>query len=177
MDNLTDEELYDALIKQQDQRALKKIYERYSGPLFRFIYRFTLNRQAAEDLLQDIFEQLLAGKFSGDSGANVKSWLFTLAKNKSLNFVKKASFETLAPSVLEKAQDQADLENSLIGENLQIKLSLATNQLPPDLLQVWQLRKNSYDYKEIAVRLSIPVGTVKSRFHRLVEFLKKEILE
>ena len=49
------------------------------------------------------------------------------------------------------------------------------NNLSTDLRETWNLRKDGFDYQEIADRLSIPLGTVKSRFHRLTLILRKEL--
>ena len=49
------------------------------------------------------------------------------------------------------------------------------SRMPEELRATWALRKQGQDYKTIAKNLSIPLGTVKSRFHRLVEYLRKEL--
>ncbi|HAZ13165.1 MAG: hypothetical protein A2X86_20785 [Bdellovibrionales bacterium GWA2_49_15] len=97
MDQNSDEDLLRELT-QDPERGLRLIYQRYAGPLFRFIYRFTVNRESAEELLHDIFIQLLAGKFKNGPDSNLKSWLFTSAKNKCLNHLKKKTCEIAGPS-------------------------------------------------------------------------------
>jgi RNA polymerase sigma factor (sigma-70 family) len=64
---------------------LRMVYERYSGILFRFLYRFTENRQVAEEILHDLFLELVKGRFRPLDGGTLKSWLFTVAKNRALN--------------------------------------------------------------------------------------------
>jgi RNA polymerase sigma-70 factor (ECF subfamily) len=85
---LSDNELYLQIkINSKKEAAFRTLYERYSNSLFRFIYRFTLNRQVAEEILHDIFIQLLNDNYNQSEG-NLKGWLFTVAKNKSLNHKK-----------------------------------------------------------------------------------------
>jgi RNA polymerase sigma-70 factor (ECF subfamily) len=105
----------------------------------------------------------------------LKSWLFTLAKNKSLNFLKNHSHKNIAQTNIEKISSTSDLEAQVIEHSLLRKLEAAENDLPEELYTTWNLRKQGYDYQEIALKLSIPVGTVKSRFHRLVEFMREEL--
>lgn len=173
MTELSDEEL-SQLISRQPSVYLRAAYDRYSGPLLRFIYRFTENREAAEEILQDIFEQLLSGKFHTSSGS-LKAWLFTVAKNKSLNYIGKSAYK-LSERLVEDVHFNEDcIETRLIQSNLLRQLASAEASLPEDLNLTWNLRKEGLDYRQIADRLSIPVGTVKSRFFRLVEYLKKEL--
>lgn len=156
------------------ENAFRSLYDRHSTPLFRFIYRFTLNNQSAEEIIHDIFIQLLSGKFILDTDSNLKGWLYTIARNKCLNHLKKNAHEIADDSVIENTASDNDLETNFIGENLLGRLSSLENKLPTDLRETWRLRKDGFDYREIAEKLSIPVGTVKSRFSRLVTHLKKE---
>ncbi len=70
-----------------------------------------------------------------------------------------------------------NLENQTIDSDLINNLHLAEKTLPAELQDTWSLRKKGLDNLQIAQELSIPLGTVKSRFHRLVDFLKKELIK
>ncbi len=168
-----DEELYSQLTVNPE-KAFRAIYERYSSPLFRYIYRFTANSEAAEEILHDIFLQLLGGKYTQTSNASLKSWLYTLAKNKSINQLKKNSFEIKSTVIVDNTVSDFDLAAFTINKNLLQKLTFTEGKLPIDLKQTWELKKQGLDHQQIATKLSIPVGTVKSRFFRLVEHLRKE---
>lgn len=177
MNDLSDEELLRAYFKDRNQYAFKLIYNRHSGVLFSFIYRFTLNHQAADEIVQDAFTELLLGKFTESFEGSLKSWLFTVARNKSLNFIKKKSFEVKSDQSLEEKKDGVDLEEKLIHLDLLERLQKSESILPPEILKTWSLRKQGLDNNQIAEELSIPVGTVKSRFFRLVEIIKEEFLK
>lgn len=163
-----------AWLRHGPEKAFPAIYKRFSGPLFRFIYRFTGSHHSAEEILHDTFLELLSGKFSESSGSNLKSWLFTVARNKSLNFQKKNSFEIKNLEVIDNTASDFDLVEKTVGESRLQKLAAAEKHFPQDLQKTWDLKKQGYDYQQIATELAIPVGTVKSRFFRLVEHLKKE---
>jgi RNA polymerase sigma-70 factor (ECF subfamily) len=171
---ISDEDLY-AQLPDSPIAAFQALYERHSGPLFRYLYRFTANGPVAEEIAQDIFTHLLEGRFRGGDGASLKAWRYELAKNKSLNHLKKAARESRDEAATRaRADGNADLEASAIGAALLRKLAAAERALPCDLRQAWQLRKQGLDYNEIATELSIPVGTVRSRLHRLLERLRRE---
>ena len=140
---------------------IASVYSRFGEPLYRFIFRFTGNREAAEEILHDTFIQLVDGKFSGNEN-EVKNWLYTVARNKALNHLKR---QRVPVAIVFEPNERL------------LQLQAAEGALPEDLKQTWELRKDGLDYQEIAETLSIPVGTVKSRFFRLVKFMKKEFAD
>jgi len=166
---LADEEL-ERLFVKSPEKYFRDVYDRYSGPLFRFLYRFTGNNQVSEEILHDIFLEVWNGKFREVGG--LKSWLFTVAKNRGLNHVKKSS--RVVQKDLSQEVSTQNLEEETIQAGLLLHLHKVEPHLPVDLKETWSLRKSGMDYNQIAVALSIPVGTVKSRFSRLVEVLRKE---
>lgn len=170
MIELGDDELTAKFIDRPEQ-TFRVVYERYSGMLLRFIYRFTGNREAAEEILHDIFAQLLDGKFKPQMDGTLKGWLFTVARNKSLNVLKSQA----RPVHILEPEAETGPEARLIEYAQMKRLHAAEAALPEDLKQTWSLRKQGLDYREIAERLALPLGTVKSRFSRLVEFLKEEL--
>jgi RNA polymerase sigma factor (sigma-70 family) len=174
MIELNDEELLSVYFKEKSQPAFKLIFERHSDVLFSFIYRFTKDPQSANEIVQDVFAELIAGKFTESFQGSLKSWLFTVSRNKSLNFIKKKSFEVVTDSQFEDKVDSANLEENIIHFDLLDRLKRTEAMLPQEILNTWNLRKQGLDNNQIAEKLSIPVGTVKSRFFRLVEIIKQE---
>ncbi len=172
----SDEALYSKILEKSEE-AFRTLYERHSRPLFGFIYRFTGCREVAEEILHDTLLELLSGKFKIEPNANLKSWLYTIAKNKGLNYLKKKKREFSNDEVIETAASDFNLETKTINSDLIKNLNLAEKILPDELKHTWHLRKRGLDNLQIAEELSIPVGTVKSRFHRLVEFLRKELIK
>ena len=157
-----------------EYQHFQAIYDRYSGPLLRFVYRFTGNQEQAEEILQDVFTEFLRADLFTKDEAEQKAWLFTVAKNKSLNFERKKKWETASDKAIASSVDSHHLEAVVEHRQLLRRLSEVQKNLPEDLATTWKLRQQGMDYQEIAQALEIPVGTVKSRFNRLVEYLKKE---
>jgi RNA polymerase sigma factor (sigma-70 family) len=168
MSELSDEQLV-ARLPRDPEIAFRQLYQRYSSVLLRFIYRFTGNQQLAEEILHDIFLELLNGRHAEFPPGGLKSWLFTVAKNKSLNHLRRQQRETPKQAAPfcdweEKAALQLDLH----------KLEASEMALPEDLRATWNLRRTGLDYQQIAEILSVPLGTVKSRLNRLITFLREE---
>jgi RNA polymerase sigma factor (sigma-70 family) len=171
----SDEELYQTYLNEKSEVAFRQLYQRHCGPLNRFVYRFTQSQPVCDELIQDIFTELISGRFTHSEGAQLKSWLYTVARNKSLNWIKKKRKEVSDTSILEFLDDGVDSEAQIIQTNLLERLSAVELTLPKDLLKTWSLRKAGLDNAQIAAELAIPLGTVKSRFFKLVEVIRKEI--
>lgn len=159
---------------EHPQENFEKVYQRYSVPLYRYILRFSVSKPAAEELLHDVFVELLNNKFSTTSEGTLKSWLYTVAKNKSLNCFAKAKRESVDSKELDAVDSDTNIEEQVIHQNLLVRLSVVEKNLPIEIQQTWALRKQGMDYSQIAGVLAIPIGTVRSRFHRLVDYLRKE---
>ena len=163
----------------EPQLGIRLIYERYAFSLLRFVFRFTECQETAEEILHDIFLDLLGGKFrlqdSGQSEGQLKAWLFTVAKNKSLNFKKKKSREILNEAAVNEASSKENIEENIVEFQLRQQFNRIEENLPESLKRPWLLRREGKDNQQIATELNIPVGTVKSRFFRLVEIFKEEL--
>lgn len=143
--------------------------------MYRYIYRFAANSGRTEDILHDVFCELLAGKYQPGPFGTLKSWLYVVVKNKSLNYIKLKSREVgeeQAPDLIDERTDPESRE--IEKSNLEL-LVASINKLPRELHQTWELRRAGLDNQKISDELKIPLGTVKSRFFRIVDFLKKEM--
>lgn len=175
MVSISDEEL---VLKWGDDpdASFKLAYGRYSGLLLRYIFRFTGNQEQAEEIIHEVFFELIKTMNSrGARDLSLKAWLLTVARNKSLNFERKKRHEIQSESLVQAAVDPVDLEERISSEQITHLISHVQTLIPQDLAQTWDLRKQGLDYQQIATELNIPIGTVKSRFHRLVGFFKKEL--
>jgi RNA polymerase sigma-70 factor, ECF subfamily len=173
LNRATDQELL-AELKRNPEKAFRTLYDRYSGVLLRFIFRFTGQQPLAEDILHDVFSELLTSSPVHMSEQGLKSWLFTVAKNKSLNAIRRGAIELSSTEIAESTRTHDHSEESQQLEINLEKLKALEKTLPQDLAEPWRLRRQGLDYREIADQLAIPLGTVKSRFHRLVLFLREE---
>ncbi len=159
---------------QDPREHFKTLYESYSGLLMRFVYRFTSNREQAEEILHEVFSELLSALPQMTQEDDLKAWLFSVAKNKSINFEKRKSRQIVSDEITSAAVGSSDIEYEVSESQLHGQLQVYQSRLPNDLAQTWSLRRQGLSYQEISENLGIPLGTVKSRFSRLVEHFKKE---
>ncbi|MBN2028856.1 sigma-70 family RNA polymerase sigma factor [bacterium] len=161
------------------ERAFEKLLKRYERPLFSFIFRFVGDRQSAEDLFQQTWFKVIQGLPRYKERGSFSSWLFGIANNGCIDFVRKHNRAKRNDLVSGEGMEQlkSDEHNQmdrLLRKEKTIWLEKAIEQLPPDQKQVVLLRIYSeLPFKEIARILNDPLNTVLGRMHYAVQNLKK----
>ncbi len=135
--------------------------------LLRLAYNLTLDLDDAKDLLQETVLKILDNKNRFVQGTNFQGWSSVIMKNifinqrrrsakiKANDMVDKNIYDS---SLHEKAADSTP-ENNLSAHEILSKI----NNCPIDHCRPFRLFLAGYSYKEIADKLSLPIGTVKSR--------------
>jgi RNA polymerase sigma-70 factor (ECF subfamily) len=162
-------------IAQHDGDALAELYRRHCAALFNFHLSLVHDQAAAEDLLQEVFLAVWkgAGKFRGAS--TVKTWLFNIAYNQSVSWLRKRKSVPIAgidEIVSEPGVEQTALDNlHRQATNQAILQALAS--LTPEHRAVIELAfYHNCSYAQIAEILGCPVGTVKSR----ISYARRQLL-
>lgn len=86
---MDDEVLWIDEIARGNENALEKIYEHYSTKVFNTVISYTKNQEDAEELHQDIFVTIFNTASSFRKDAKVSTWIYRIAVNKSLDFLRK----------------------------------------------------------------------------------------
>ena len=167
----SDEELLRRL-RGGDLAAFDALYARYEAHLFGFIRAHLDEVSEAEDVLHETFMTVLRERVAPSS---VRSWVFQVARNACLNRLRS---RRRAASALAKFDDVPPVENA--EQQLELlqrsrALEAAVRTLPAPLAELYHLRAQGLSYVELAEILAIPLGTVKSRLHELVQRLRHEV--
>jgi RNA polymerase sigma-70 factor (ECF subfamily) len=170
----TDEELY-RKIKKGDLAAFDVLYERYQLPLLQFIKSYLKNREQAEEVFHESFMQVLRTPETQFSEGSFRGWIFQVARNLSLNRIRAVGRGYRAAEALSAEEVSPTAEGMLISHMEAIQVKKVLEALPENLAEVLKLRLSGLAYRDIAGKLEIPVGTVKSRFHSIVQFIKSEV--
>ena len=172
-------------IREQDERAIEALYERYSGPLYSLASQVTGGDRFAQDVVQEVFVALWkdAGRFDPERGA-LAPWLFSLARHKAIDLVRReANVRKHTAEVdleFREAPDDVDREAWL---NLRRdRVREAIDQLTESQRVALELAFFSgLTHVEVAERLGIPLGTAKTRIRsallRLREVLGTSLSE
>src|SRR6266567_2337668 len=91
-----------------DDKALKKLIEKYLKPLYNFTYQLTRDPGAAEDITQDVFVKVWQNINSFDNQKKFSTWIYAIAKNTALDFLKRK--KSFSFSVFEKEDGTNFLE-------------------------------------------------------------------
>lgn len=154
-----------ARFRAGDGSALGALFDRYEGPLFRFLFGMLKDRHKAEDALQETFVQVL--RFAEAAGAeSFRGWLFTVAHRQAL-LAKRRAKVSLAESLLGAlaARDESPEDAAARADDARLLTELLA-KLPSSQRAVIQLRVlHGLKFAEIAARLGCPLGTALARMH------------
>lgn len=166
----------DSLIEQclaGDQSAWEQIVRQNWRKVFNVAYKFVGKHDEAEDLTQDIFLKIFRALGTFDRRANFQTWIISISRNLCIDHYRSVRKErqTIARDV-----DSADLQPATTErgpyqaaehQDLRAQLRQALERLPTTLRTAVVLRDlQELSYQEIADRLGLPEGTVKSRINR-----------
>ena len=176
-------------IQQGDKTAFAALVGRFQKPLFSYLGKMALPQAIAEEIAQETFIRAWQAKETFDSEkASISTWLFTIARRLALNELDRASrrFEISGqssiasdnyPTAYEHVDDQQlNPQESLQRSELKQALWQALKTLEPhdrSLLALAYLK--DLEFAAIAEIEGIPVGTVKSRLHRIRQQLKSTL--
>ncbi|MGI5488674.1 RNA polymerase sigma factor [Microtetraspora malaysiensis] len=151
-----------ARVADGDAAALGELYERYSRPLFAFLFRLAGDRGTAEEILQDTLLALWRSAGTYQSRSSVSTWLFGVARRQAHNRLRGLPPPLPAEPPDGAAPEPGPEELAVSGDRVQQALA----RLPLAQREVVVLAYlNDLGHPEIAEILGIPVGTVKSRLH------------
>lgn len=161
-----------AAANQGDGDALGGLYMRYRDWAVSLAFRFTGDREAALDVMQESFAYFFT-KFPGFRlRARVTTFLYPVIKNNALAARRKKRPESAEFEVFE-AVEGAPSGSSVAREVPRAALVAAISRLPDGQREVLLMRVvDEMSVEEIALALGIPEGTVKSRMHHAVEAMR-----
>ena len=173
--SLTDEQLILAF-QNGDRDAFNHIVNRYKDKLTNFLYRFTYDIDAAQDLAQDTLLKVYINKNSYKEIAKFSTWIYTIASNLAkteLRKIKRRKTYTISDLstddrefVIHRSDEESfeDHEDtSVSGKILEKCLDELDNEFK-NIIILRDIQELSYD--EISKILEIPIGTIKSRINR-----------
>jgi RNA polymerase sigma-70 factor (ECF subfamily) len=158
---------------QGDQHAWDLIVRQYWRKVFNVAYKFVGKHDQAEDLTQDIFLKIFKSLDTFDRRANFQTWLISVSRNLCIDHYRSVRKER---ETIDRGVDAADLSPAapepgpiaaLEQRDRVVLLRQAMAALPETLRTAVLLRDiQELSYQEIADKLRLPEGTVKSRINR-----------
>lgn len=147
----------------------------YYRPLCLFALHYLKDIDDAEDTVQDCFMELWKRKEKGFEVSGLKSYLYSMVRNRCIDILKKDSLidGNVQPSDLEEILSDEECEEWSYEE---ARIWTAIEALPEKCKEVFLLAKrDGMKYEEIAVRLHISVNTVKNQVSKALKTLKEGV--
>lgn len=153
-------------ISRSDQRAFDDLFRAFYPALVRFAIRYVSNQTTAKDVVQESFVKLWQTRGRIDPSRSLKSYLYTMVRNRALNEVRDRSGIDVNQEKAHNQQrfeDPEDVEVAKSSEQLEEKMKHWIDELPDRQKEAFSLsRFEGLDHDEIAEVMSVSPKTVNN---------------
>lgn len=167
-------------LKEGNQLAFSIVYKTYAAQTFSLAFKYLLNKELAEDAVQNLFLKLWLKKEEIDETKPINRYLFTMLKNDLLNTLRDSKkniylLEDCLSMVLE-LEDNSQNEN-LKQEQMNI-IQQALEQLSPQRRKVFEMKvSGKYSNQEIADKLNLSINTIKFQYSQSLKQIRATVGE
>ena len=151
-------------VGKKDSQAFETIYDRYGGGVFSLAVRMLRDRQVAEEVAQEVFLAIWRGARDFDPArGSARSWILSLAHHKSVDAVRRQRLRTAEPlsdTIIAETDVAQDALRGAAGAEVQHALASLSDAQREAIVFAYYV---GYTQQEIAKRLRVPLGTVKTR--------------
>jgi RNA polymerase sigma-70 factor, ECF subfamily len=160
-----DERALVARFARGDRDAVAELYQRYSRPLYTVGMSVLRDPERARDCVQESFVKAWQAAATIDPARPISPWLYAIARRTAIDILRRES--RVRPTGEQDDVDAAVLPVSFESTWEAWQVRQALDELPPDEQEVLRLAYfEGRTHSDIASRLGVPLGTVKSRSHR-----------
>ena len=160
-----------------DELTFENLFKSHFSDLMRYVNSYVQDQEAARDIVHDVYLMIWKNRKVLDISRPAQPYLYTLAQNLSLNFLKhKRVVQSHQPNVVNAYEEMAVKMERYDGRMSRLQSKLA--ELPEKQREV--INKcviEGKKYKETADELGITVNTVKTHITRAMKFLRDELQE
>ena len=147
--------------------------------LLNFAYKLTADREEANDLLQETSLKALDNEDKYTAETNFKGWIYTIMRNIFINNYRKAlRDQTYVDQTVNQfyLNQNIDIEGDSTEGSYDLKeMRRIVNALPKEYRIPFSMYVSGFKYREIADKLGLPLGTVKSRIYFTRQKLQEEL--
>jgi RNA polymerase sigma-70 factor (ECF subfamily) len=186
-EGLTDADLM-LRVKDGDDGAFNYLCEKYRRPMLGFMYRVARNTSVAEELAQEVFLRVYRARQTYNAEAKFSTWLYRIASNLSVNYVRDTKYERPEMNVsLDEPDDESGLTIDVADGSLNAEQSILRRErmeairkhvqaLPERQREAVIMHKyQGMDYRQIADVLKISESATKSLLFRAYETLRDRL--
>lgn len=165
-----------------DETAFRLLFEGYSRRLYHLAYYYLHSKEAAEEVVLDVFTVIWKKRESLSHVEEPERYLYISVKNQALHYIRRGYVEDAAPLSLYEIEfipDTDTPERHLLDEEYRILVQQAVDSLPPKCREVFRLvLADKLKNREIAELLDISEKTVNEHiakaYKRVAEYVNKQ---
>ena len=165
-----------------DETAFRKLVDDYRNMVFRTCFGIVRNADDADDLAQEVFIEVFNSIATFRADSKVSTWLYRIAINKSLNFIRsqkrKRFFQSIGLTSTPDVPEQTNSSDLIENDQRKQILDAAIQALPENQRTAFVLHKiEDLPYKEIAEIMNLSLSSVESLLFRAKQNLQKRLLK
>ena len=167
-------------LKAGDMAAFQKVFVAYSEKLFLFTCSYLKDTAEAEEIVQDVFLRIWEMREEIDENRSFKSFLYTMAVNKVLNYLKHQVVRQKYEKYLVNFNHDfsASPDAAVHFAELRDKIAGLMEKMPEQQCNVFKMsREDGLSNGEIAEKLGLSIRTVENQIYRASKFLKENLRE
>ena len=172
------------MVTEGNSAAFDTLFARHSDAIYAMLLKFTGNSDDVNDLIQEAFMKAYLKIGLYDPKYDFGAWIYPIARNTFVDFSRSRKSnalnpENLSPEIDNTAQSSSPTpEDYIINAQQRAQIERYISMLPEDYRQLFELRfLDEYSYEEIAEKLDMKLGTVKTRIFRVRNMMCRLITE
>ncbi len=157
-------------IKENNKKGLEELYNNCHKMVYGIAFSIMKNKEDAEDIMQVVFAKIQELDKTKLPSAKGMTWLYTLTKNETLNYLKKKKGEISLDTIyeIENKNNEIDKKIDHIEFN---RLISKLNEKEQEIISLKIL--SDFSFQEISELLNEPIGTVKWRYYKSLHSIKR----
>jgi len=164
--------------QQGEEKGFNFFFREYYAAMCYFSFQITGDKEAAKEIAGDAFTKLWENRIRFDNASSIKSFLFTVARNASLNKIKlqKRNTQREKEFLYLTSETESSIFEKKIETELYGRIFSMLNTLPPKCRQIFNmLYIQGKSYEEISQELNLSINNIRNQKARGLMLLKQRI--
>lgn len=167
------------LLEKDVNNGFRLLVKRYSQPIYWHIRKIVYTHADADDITQNVFIKVFQNLPGFKRNSSLKTWIYKIATNESLNFINSAAQKKNIRSdeLVIQLSSQLKDDNFFDGDEIQFKLQQAIAELPEKQRIVFNMKYfDNIKYEDMSEILETSVGALKSSYHHAAKKVEQFLL-
>ncbi len=164
--------------KETQEKAFSLLVEKYQQQIYWTIRRIIVDHDDANDIVQNVFVKIFKNLKKFRKNSELYTWIYRIATNEALSFIKSSKKNLYVDNEYENhlLNEKGSMDPYFSGDEIQRKLQLAIQKLPPKQRLVFNMRYyEEIPYEKMSKILKTSEGALKASYHIAVRKIEKEL--